>query len=79
MNRVLFAFALAAAPLPALSQTENLSFLQRISIYRACKPDLDRRCPDAGQDSARVSVCLRTHQAQLAAGCLAAIRQTGAR
>lgn len=79
MIRSLTAAALVLAPLPALAQNEPLSFSQRIAVYRACKPDLDRRCPDAGRDSVRVSTCLRTHQAQLSAGCVAAVRQTGAR
>jgi hypothetical protein len=79
MIRQLLAAVVALAPLPALAQNENLSFSQRVAIYRACKPDLDRRCPDAGRDSTRVSSCLRTHQAQLSQGCVAAVRQTGAR
>ncbi|KAF0124840.1 MAG: hypothetical protein FD152_2903 [Xanthobacteraceae bacterium] len=79
MSRTLLAAVIATAPLPAIAQNENLSFSQRVAIYRACKPDLDRRCPDAGRDSARVSSCLRTHQAQLSEGCVAAVRQTGAR
>ncbi len=79
MNRLLLVSTLLLAPLPAFAQNENLSFSQRVAIYRACKPDLDRRCPDAGRDSARVSTCLRTHQAQLSPGCVSAVRQTGAR
>ncbi len=79
MIRILLMATVAFAPLPAFAQTETLSFSQRVSIYRACKPDLDRRCPDAGRDSTRVSTCLRTHQAQLSQDCVAAVRQTGAR
>jgi len=63
----------------ALAQNENLSFSQRMSIYRACKPDLDAKCPNAGTDSARVSACLRTNQSQLSEGCVTAIRQAGVR
>jgi hypothetical protein len=69
----------ALAPLPALGQAENLSFSQRMSIYRACKPDLDAKCPSAGTDSARVSACLRSNQAQLSQSCTTAIRQAGLR
>jgi hypothetical protein len=71
--------ALAALSVPALAQNENLSFSQRMSIYRACKPDLDAKCPNAGTDSARVSACLRTNQSQLSEGCVTAIRQAGVR
>ncbi|PTM57108.1 cysteine rich repeat-containing protein [Phreatobacter oligotrophus] len=71
--------ALAALSAPALAQNENLSFSQRMSIYRACKPDLDAKCPNAGTDSARVSACLRTNQSQLSEGCVTAIRQAGVR
>ena len=78
MTRLLPALlALAALSAPALAQNENLSFSQRMSIYRACKPDLDAKCPNAGTDSARVSACLRTNQSQLSEGCVTAIRQAG--
>jgi len=50
-----------------------------MSIYRACKPDLDAKCPSAGTDSARVSACLRSNQSQLSQSCTAAIRQAGLR
>ncbi|MBX9989869.1 cysteine rich repeat-containing protein [Phreatobacter oligotrophus] len=80
MTRLLPALlALAALSAPALAQNENLSFSQRMSIYRACKPDLDAKCPNAGTDSARVSACLRTNQSQLSEGCVTAIRQAGVR
>lgn len=80
MTRLLPALlALAALSTPALAQNENLSFSQRMSIYRACKPDLDAKCPNAGTDSARVSACLRTNQSQLSEGCVTAIRQAGVR
>ncbi len=49
MTRLLPALlALAAVSAPALAQNENLSFSQRMSIYRACKPDIDAKCPNAG-------------------------------
>lgn len=80
MRRLLPALlALAALSAPALAQNENLSFSQRMSIYRACKPDLDAKCPNAGTDSARVSACLRTNQSQLSESCVTAIRQAGVR
>ena len=80
MTRLLPALlALAALSAPALAQNENLSFSQRMSIYRACKPDLDAKCPNAGTDSALVSACLRTNQSQLSEGCVTAIRQAGVR
>lgn len=80
MTRLLAAFVIAAcASAPAAAQNENLSFSQRMSIYRACKPDLDAKCPNAGTDSARVSACLRTNQSQLSDGCVTAIRQAGVR
>jgi hypothetical protein len=71
--------ALATLSAPALAQNENLSFSQRMAVYRACKPDIDSKCPNAGTDSARVSACLRTNQSQLSEGCVTAIRQAGAR
>jgi hypothetical protein len=80
-RHTVLALALASvlAPLPASAQGENLSFSQRMSIYRACKPDLDAKCPSAGTDSARVSACLRSNQAQLSQPCTTAIRQAGLR
>jgi hypothetical protein len=80
-RQTVIALALLAslAPFPALAQGENLSFSQRMSIYRACKPDLDAKCPSAGTDSARVSACLRSNQSQLSQSCTAAIRQAGLR
>ncbi|MDP2801113.1 MAG: cysteine rich repeat-containing protein [Phreatobacter sp.] len=76
---VALVIAAAVTPLPALGQNENLSFSQRMGIYRACKADLDSKCPSAGTDSAQVSACLRTNQAQLSTPCVAAIRQAGLR
>lgn len=79
--RPAIALVVAAAflPVPALGQSENLSFSQRMGIYRACKADLDSKCPSAGTDSARVSACLRSNQAQLSPPCVTAIRQAGLR
>ncbi len=64
---------------PAAAQGENLSFSQRVAVYRACKPDLDRHCPDAGRDAGRIRACLTANQSRLAGGCTSAIRATGAR
>lgn len=79
MIRSLALLMLVTATGPALAQQANLSFSQRLQVYRACKPDLDRHCPDAGRDSGRISTCLRANQNQLSSGCVAAVRETGAR
>lgn len=68
-----------ALPAPAAVASETLSFTQRLAIYRACKPDLDRNCPSAGTDAARIRTCLTTHQRSLSESCRTTIRATGAR
>jgi hypothetical protein len=71
--------ALCLMTAPASAQAESLSFSQRVAVYRACKPDLDRHCPDAGRDADRIRACLTANQARLAGGCTTAIPATGAR
>ncbi|MBL8569650.1 MAG: hypothetical protein JNK84_11275 [Phreatobacter sp.] len=70
---------LAALPISAFAQGESLSFSQRLAVYRACKPDLDRHCPDAGRDAGRIRACLTANQTRLSADCTSTVRQTGAR
>ena len=63
----------------AQSGSENLSFMQRVGIYRACKPDLEKLCPEAGTRSEAVSVCLRQNQTRLSQRCVTTIREAGVR
>jgi hypothetical protein len=79
MTRPILIAALALFAMPAVAQEANLSFSQRIQIYNACKSDLDRHCPEAGTDSARVSACLRANQNRLATPCVTRIREAGIR
>lgn len=82
-HRIRIALAVLAPALAlsahAAAASENLSFTQRLAIYRACKPDLDRNCPSAGTDAARIRACLTTHQRSLSEGCRTTLRSTGAR
>lgn len=64
---------------PATAQGESLSLSQRLAVYRACKPDLDRNCPDAGTNAGRIRACLITHQRSLSGTCRSTILSTGAR
>ncbi|MFN3853149.1 MAG: cysteine rich repeat-containing protein [Phreatobacter sp.] len=68
-----------ALPVTAAGANENLSFAQRLAIYRACKADLDRNCPSAGTDAGRIRACLTTHQRSLSQTCLATLQASGAR
>ncbi|QCK88460.1 hypothetical protein E8L99_23225 [Phreatobacter aquaticus] len=79
MTRLILIAGLALIAPAALAQEPNLSFSQKVQIYRACKPDLDRHCPDAGRDSTRVNACLRANQNRLASGCVTTIREAGFR
>ena len=79
MIRAALIAGLAFVASPALAQEANLSFSQKVQIYRACKPDLDRHCPEAGRDSGRVNACLRANQSRLAAACVTTIREAGIR
>lgn len=73
-----FGFALAL-PVTAAGANENLSFAQRLAIYRACKADLDRNCPSVGTDAGRIRACLTTHQRSLSQPCLTTLQASGAR
>lgn len=66
-------------PVMAAGANETLSFAQRLAIYRACKPDLDRNCPSAGTDAGRIRTCLTTHQRSLSQTCVTTLRASGAR
>jgi hypothetical protein len=79
MRPLLCLAVLCLTTAPVAAQGDNLSFSQRVAVYRACKPDLDRHCPDAGRDAGRIRACLTANQARLAGGCTSAIRATGAR
>jgi hypothetical protein len=77
----LFLALLLLVPTSAAAQSgsENLSFMQRVGIYRACKPDLEKLCPEAGTRSEAVSVCLRQNQNRLSPRCVTTIREAGVR
>lgn len=68
-----------ALPVTAAGANENLSFTQRLAIYRACRADLDRNCPSAGTDAGRIRTCLITHQRSLSQTCITTLRASGAR
>lgn len=79
MRLAALTMALAGLSMPAMAQSDGLSFSQRLAVYRSCKPDLDRHCPGAGRDTGRIRACLTTNQTRLSGDCTSTIRQTGAR
>ncbi|QCI63652.1 cysteine rich repeat-containing protein [Phreatobacter stygius] len=82
MKRATILATLALAPMPVAGQAvaeSNLSFSQKLSIYRACRADLNQHCPDAGTDGAKIEACLRANQTRLTPDCRTAIIGTGAR
>lgn len=79
MRLAALTIAFVSLSMPAMAQSDSLSFSQRLAVYRACKPDLDRHCPDAGRDADRVRACLTANQTRLSGDCTSTIRQSGAR
>jgi hypothetical protein len=64
--------ALAQGAPPAPPPDDGHGFAK---VREACKPDVERLCPDVKPGGGRIRECLKTHEADLSDTCKGAIKE----
>ncbi len=71
--------AVLASTVPVLAQSDTqapkLTRAEGMQIYRACRTDLSRYCPNIAPGGGRIAACMRANHAKLSDGCKATIAE----
>ncbi|WP_108662640.1 cysteine rich repeat-containing protein [Acuticoccus kandeliae] len=71
--------ALMASSAPVFAQSDNqapkLTRAEGMQIYRACRTDLSRYCPNIAPGGGRIAACMRANHSKLSDGCKATIAE----